>query len=118
MSYSKDLRKCAIDFVIEGKNSMRSASKIFGIQYNTMKEWVKIFKETGKFTPKPICGKQPTKINLSELHQQVLEHPDRFQYEHAQTFGVTQSAISKALNKLGITSKKKRLVMKNKIKKK
>ena len=39
-----------------------------------MKEWVKIFKETGKFTPKPICGKQPTKINLSELHQQVVRN--------------------------------------------
>ena len=37
MSYSKELRKRAIDFVIE-KNSMRSTSKIFGIQYNTMKE--------------------------------------------------------------------------------
>lgn len=114
MSYSKDFRKRAIDFVIEENNSMRSASKIFAIQYNTMKEWVKIFKETGEFSPKAICGKQPTKVNLSELSQQVLEYPDRFQYEHAQTFGVTQSAISKALNKLGITLKKKHLVMKNK----
>ena len=118
MNYSKDLRKCAIDFVIEKKNSMRSASKIFDIHYNTMKEWIKIFKETGEVSPKPICGKQPTKVNLSELYKEVLEHPDRFQYEHAQTFGVGQSAISKALNKLGITSKKKHLVMKNKIKKK
>jgi len=49
---------------------------------------------------------QTTKVNLSELSQQVLEYPDRFQYEHAQTFGVTQLAISKALNKLGITLKK------------
>ena len=65
-------------------------------------------------SPKPICGKQPYKIDLSELYQQVLEHPDRFQYEHAQTFGVSQSAISKALNKLGMTSK--HLIMKNKIK--
>ena len=59
---------------------------------------------------------EPTKVNLLELSQQVLKYPDRFQYEHAQTFGVTQSAISKALNKLGITLKKKHLVMKNKIK--
>ena len=34
MSYSKDLRKHAIEIVIEKKNSMRSASKIFGIQHN------------------------------------------------------------------------------------
>jgi len=26
---------------------------------------------------------EATKVNLSELSQQVLEYPDRFQYEHA-----------------------------------
>ena len=34
MSYSKDLRKRAIKFVIEENNSMRKASKVFDIQYN------------------------------------------------------------------------------------
>ncbi|OQY51825.1 MAG: hypothetical protein DRR08_05200 [Candidatus Parabeggiatoa sp. nov. 2] len=52
-------------------------------------------------------GAIPCGCPLSKLRQQVLEHPDWFQYEHAQTFGVTQSAISKALAKLGITHKKK-----------
>ncbi len=61
--------------------------------YSTTQEWVKIFKETGEFSPKTICGKQPTQVNLSELYQQVLKYPERFQYEHAQTFGVTQSAF-------------------------
>ena len=106
MSYSQDLRKRAVKFVMEQNNSMRSASKIFDIHYNTVKEWVKIFKETGELSPKPICGKQPVKINPAELRKQVLEHPDWFQDEHAQTFGVTQSAVSKALAKLGITAKK------------
>jgi len=27
--------------------------------YSITQEWVKIFKETGRFSPKPICGKQP-----------------------------------------------------------
>ena len=72
------------------------------------------YKDTGELSPKPICGKQPTKINLSELYKQTLEHPDWFQDEYAQTFGVTQSAISKALAKLGITSKKKTSFMRNK----
>ena len=67
----------------------------------TVKEWVKIFKETGELSP--MRGKQPTKIDLSQLRKQ--ENPSWFQ--HAQTFGVTQSAISKALAKLGITRKKK-----------
>ncbi|MDM8565449.1 IS630 transposase-related protein [Candidatus Halobeggiatoa sp. HSG11] len=34
------------------------------------------------------------KINLATLKKQVSEHPDWFQHEHAQTFDVTQSAIS------------------------
>ncbi|MCK5720308.1 MAG: hypothetical protein KAH84_10230 [Thiomargarita sp.] len=106
MSYSKDLRESVIKFVIKENNSMRSASMIFGIHYNTIKEWVKIFKETGKLSPKPIPGKQPTKINLFSLEKQVFEHPDWFQHEHAKIFKVTQSAISKALAKLGITYKK------------
>jgi len=82
---------------------MRNAGKVFGVHYNTVKDWVKRFKENGELSPKPIPGKPQVKIDLSNLEQQVLEHPDRFQCEHAQTFGVTQSAISKALAKLGIT---------------
>lgn len=106
MSYSTDLRKRVVNYVIEKNKSMRSASKVFDIHYNTVKDWVKIFKKTGELSPKPILGKQPTKINLSNLKKQVLEHPDWFQHEHAKTFEVTQSAISKALAKLGITCKK------------
>jgi len=115
MSYSRDLRERVINFVILKNNSMRSAGKIFDVHYNTVKQWIKIFKENGELSPKPIPGKQPTKVNLSSLEKQVLEYPHWFQHEHAQTFGVTQSAISKALAKLGITHQKKHFVMKNKM---
>ena len=107
MNYSKDLRERVVKFVIEGNNSRRKASEVFNIHYSTVKEWVKIFKETGRLCPKPMRGKQPTKIDLSQLRKQVEENPSRFQDEHAQTFGVTQSAISKALAKLKMTRKKK-----------
>ena len=94
MCYSENLRTSVINYVIEKKKSMRSASKIFNVHYNTVKDWVKKFKETGELSPKPFPGKQQVKIDLLILKQEVLEHPDRFQYEHAQTFGVGQSAIS------------------------
>jgi transposase len=86
---------------------MRSVSKLFGVQYNTVKDWVKIFKKNRSLqNQSPFSWGQAfmgtslhedmlvetSKVNLSELYQQVLEYPDRFQYEHAQTFGVTQSA--------------------------
>jgi len=71
-----------------------------------VEDWVKIFQETGELSPKPIPGKQPTKVNLESLEKPVLEHPDWFQHEHAERFGVTQSANRSALAKLGITHKK------------
>ncbi len=79
---------------------MRSVSQLFGVQYS---ERVGKLKKQENYLPNQFV--EPTKINLSELYKQVLEHPDRFQYEHAKTFGVSKSAISKAFNKLGISSK-------------
>ncbi len=79
---------------------MRSVSKLFGVQYNTVKDWV--IQRNRSLQNQFV---ETSKIDLSKLSKQVLEYLDRFQYEHAQTFGVTQSAISKALNKLGITLK-------------
>ena len=57
-------------------------------------------------SPKPISRKPATKLNLSQLKQQVLEHPDWYQYEHAQAFGVIQSAVRSALAKLKKLPKK------------
>lgn len=110
MNNSKDLRERVVKFVIEGNNSRRMASKVFNIHYNRVKEWVKIFKETGELSPKPMSGKKPTKIDLSQLRKQVEENPSWFQDEHAQIFGVKQPAISKALAKIGVTRKKKLLL--------
>jgi len=61
MSYSKDLRKRVVEFVIKENNSMKSASKIFDINYSTVKEWVKIFKETERFLKKPFVENNPQK---------------------------------------------------------
>jgi hypothetical protein len=57
------------------------------------------------------------KLDYLRLRESVLMHPSLYQYEQAQIFGVSQSAISKALSKMGITHKKKRAIMKNKMNK-
>jgi hypothetical protein len=57
-----------------------------------VKSGVKIWKEKGDLSPKPIPPKAPYKIDWGTLRQQVLENPERFQHEHAQSFGVSQSA--------------------------
>jgi len=115
MSYHIDLRERVVKFVVEYGNSRQLASETFQVHYNTVKIWVKTWKEKGNLSPKPIPPKQPYKLDWCALRQQVLENPDRFQYEHAESFGVSQSAISKALSKMGITVKKKPFATKNKM---
>ncbi|MFK5971288.1 MAG: hypothetical protein QM487_14375 [Candidatus Marithrix sp.] len=78
MSYSKDLRKRAIDFVIEEKHEKYKQNIWCTVQHN---ERMGNLKKQEKYLPSQFV--EPSKVNLSELYQQVLEYPDRFQYEHA-----------------------------------
>ncbi len=107
MSYSVDLRVRVINWVLNGK-SRRSASKVFEVHYNTVKVWVKKYKETGECIPQTRTPSTPRKLNLEALRQDVQSAPDSFQSERASRFGVTQSTISKALVKMGLIRKKKR----------
>jgi transposase len=105
MSYSLELRERVVSFVEKG-NSRKSASEVFSVHYNTVKAWVKQFRERGCLTPKPMPPRPPYKLEVAVLQQQVKEHPDWFQHEQAESFGVTPSAISKAFAKMGLTRKK------------
>lgn len=110
MSYSVDLRERVVKFVMKG-NSRRQASNLFEVHYNTVKSWVKLYQAEGRLWPNPATGLKPYKLNREALKKEVQEHPELFQSEHAQTFGVVQSTISKALQQLGITRKKKLITM-------
>jgi len=110
MSYSVDLRKRVVKFVMKG-NSRLSASNLFEVHYNTVKSWVRIYQEEGRLTPGQAFGLKPYKLDREALRKEVQEHPELFQSEHAQIFGVVQSTISKAFQQLGITRKKKLTTM-------
>lgn len=107
MSYSIDLRQRVVDFVLTEKASQKKASEVFQVHYKTVLNWVKQWKKTKELSPKARRTKPASKLDYRRLREQVLAHPDWYQYEHAQTFDVSQSAISKALSKMGITHKKK-----------
>ncbi|WP_230388702.1 IS630 transposase-related protein [Piscirickettsia salmonis] len=49
---------------------------------------------------------EPRVINLEELKNDVKNHPDSYQWERAQRFGVSQHCIQHWLNFLGISCKK------------
>ena len=97
MSYSTDLRKRVVNSVVKEGNSRRQVSKTFQVHYNTVKKWVAIFNETGNLSKQPIPPKKPTKLDYSLLAAHVKEHPDWYQYKHAQIFGVTQAAIESCI---------------------
>jgi transposase len=81
---------------------------MFFVPYKTVLNWVKQWEMTKELSPKPRSPKPTYKLDYLRLRESVLMHPDWYQYEQAQIFGVSQSAISKALSKMGITHTKKR----------
>jgi transposase len=101
-----DLRERVINWVRRGKSRL-SASQVFEVHYQTVKAWLKHYKDTGEYAATPRALSKPGKVNLDELRQEVSASPDSFQSELACRFGVSPSTISRTLAKLGITPKKK-----------
>ncbi|WP_416431225.1 IS630 transposase-related protein [Piscirickettsia salmonis] len=74
-------------------------SELFGVSMRTLFRWNTRI-EIKKKAPKPRA------INLEELKNDVKSHPDSYQWERAQRFGVSQHCIQHWLNFLGISCKK------------
>ncbi len=84
---------------------------------DTIWKWEKRLKEEGSLANKPI-NRSWKKIDPEELKEYVKAHPTAFQYEIAEVFGCSKSAIQKALARLGITRKKGVFITKSKTRKK
>jgi transposase len=119
--YSYDLRKKAIEAVKRGERKIQ-VSRLFKISRNTLELWLKKEKETGDFQPKlPVkIGTVPKIESLAKFREFVAENSEKTQKQMAQLWGdnVTQQNISYACQKLGITRKKKLMVIKKEMKKK
>lgn len=116
MSKSKDLREAAVRYQKEG-HTYEETAKVFGVVKSTVHRRVKQYEETGDLSDKPV-KRGYKKINPEKLKTYVAEHPDDTQEEVALVFGCCPQAISKAYKRLGITRKKRRCVIKNRMKKK
>ncbi len=62
MSYSVDLRKKVLEFIERTKN-MLEASRVFGINYNTVRKWFKAYEEEGRIEPKEAYRQKPYKMD-------------------------------------------------------
>jgi len=99
MRYDVTYRKRAVSYRLEG-HTIEATSKVFKIGTTTLKNWVKRYHETGNLEDKtPTRGYK--KIDPEKLKSYVADHPDAYQREMAEEFGCTETAIRKALKKLG-----------------
>lgn len=119
--YSYDLRKKAIEAVKRGKKKIE-VSRFFKISRNTLNLWLKKERETGNYQASKAVGigTTPKIQELDKFRKFVEENSDKTQKQMAQLWGnnITQQNISYACRKLGITRKKKPMVIKNEMNKK
>jgi len=106
MSYDIKYRQRAISYLGEG-HSYRETAAVFKVSTTTLQTWKSTLNETGTLTPKK---RKETwrKIDPAKLRKYVDRHPDAYQYEIAEAFGVRLYAIQRAFKRLKITRKKNR----------
>ena len=104
MSYDIRYRRRAIEYWSGGHSKSETAA-VFKVGTTTLQTWKSQLNETGSLASKK---RKETwrKIDPEKLRKYVAEHPDAYQHEIAEAFGVRLYAIQKALKRLGITRKK------------
>lgn len=100
MSYSLDYRKRVFDLKRKKRLTYQQTSELFGVTIRTLFRWKK------RIEPKTKRNKPSTKIDMEKLRKDVDSNSDLYQYERAQAFGVSQSAIYYALKRLRFSNKK------------
>lgn len=100
MAYSLDFRKRVFKVKEKEQLTFRETSKRFHVPMNTLFRWQR------RLEPKTKRNKPATKIDMKALKKDIQKNPDKFQYERAKDFGVTQGAIWFALKRMKISYKK------------
>jgi len=119
--YSYDLRQKVIQAIQRDGLKKCEASELFNISRNTINLWLKRQAESGDFQPKrnkPTGGGQ--KITDWEKFRVFAQtHADKTQEEMAELWegDISSRTISRALQKIGFTRKKKPMVIESVVKK-
>lgn len=104
MSYSIDFRRKVISVRKAEGLTIRETAKQFRIGKASLVRWLK------RLEPKNSTPRH-RKRDKNALAKDVEQHPDAYQRERAERFGVCQKAIWQALKKIGLTYKKKLYVI-------
>jgi len=106
MCYEKKFRERVLAHVDAGKKQ-EDVRNLFGLGANTISQWKKLQKETGKLENRELKRK-PKKIDPEKLKVDIAENPDDFDDERAVRFNCTGEAIRQVRKKHKLTRKKKR----------
>ena len=101
MTYSIDFRKKVLSIKVQENLTFAEVSKRFGVGQASVVRW------SSRIEPQQQRDKPSVKLDWEKLAQDVETHPESYQYERAERFGVSQSGIASALKKLKISRKKK-----------
>ena len=115
--YSNDFRQKVIEAIELNGLKKIEASQLFNISRNTINLWCQLKAETGDVKPKPRQVSQSNNRikDWEKFRAFVKTHGDKTQAEMAQLWEtqISQRTISRALQKMDLTRKKKRMVIPN-----
>lgn len=119
--YSYDLRKKVIEAIELDGMKKSEACQMFNISRNTIDLWLKRQAATGDFQALPNLppGNGHKITDWEKFRQFALVHGDKTQVEMAQLWEgeISSRTISRALNKIGFTRKKRLMATANGMKK-
>ncbi len=118
--YSNDFRQKVIDAIeLDGRRKCE-VSEIFNISRNTIDLWLKRKAQTGDIKPKPNKppGNNHKITDWEKFRDFARTHGDKTQEQMAELWqgDISSRTISRALQKIGFTRKKKLMATKNRIK--
>jgi transposase len=113
-SYSNDLRARVVAAIEKG-GTIGGVALQFSVGSATVYRWVRLHRETGSYVPRPYGGGR--RRSLDEVAHQIIwslveEKPDRTIAELTELirergYKTSNSSVSRALLRLGLTFKKK-----------
>lgn len=110
-AYSQDLRDKVIDKYKEGKMNMMAISKLFGICYETLRDWVKRYEKDGDYSSKQGvgCGRVTRFTDKDKILEYLKSNPDvnGIELRDAVAPDLPMSTFYDALARMEITYKKK-----------
>jgi transposase len=115
MRYGNDLRDKVVNAINKSKYQKSDVSKMFGVSRVTIDKWLELVKTGGLHIITPRHNRHLIKLDRESLHTYLKTNPDKFQYEIASIFKVSEHSVWYNMQKLGISRKKNKLSLESEV---